>query len=303
MTKAALIMVIVFLTASSVYFYMQMSIAWQPQQISYIDKSMSNQHEPPYKYRPLVPAISRALDQVTHSHLTTQAILAVLVFGFMYYACYRWFRSLLLVDYKASLLIIGALVHISITPYWVLDDFLTLGIYALAMILAANKKPVWIIAALLFVGMWNREQIIFLAFMLWYAMRWCMPNHANYISHKKVHFTGLFYVLVCIAGYVLPRLIFGYEPSRFTPALHFDHNTTNFFNVILPLWLAFLVPIWAFAIYGCRGKGVRRKQILFLMVIYTGLFFFNGNMWELGKYLPALLWLLPLALMERVNGD
>lgn len=283
-------LIIIILTLISVYAYMGMSIKWQARQVDYIQKAVTNQHEPPYKYRIIVPSACWLVNRVTHSHLFTQLFMSLLIFGGMYLAVYNYFSRLLIREQTATLLF-AALVPTSITPYWVLDDYIIVTIYALALTLIFDKEFKRL-GLLLFIGSLIREQVIFIVPFFWIIS-------AQKLSPKYLKATqyAIWYFVICIAGYFWPRALFGLEPSRYTWAHHI-HNNLSHLSTIIPLWLAFIVPIIIFAFL--RSFKLNRDGVtLGVLIVYTGCFFISGNMWELAKFLPGMLIFISLAL----HGD
>jgi len=144
----------------------------------------------------------------------------------------------------------------------------------------------------------NREQMVYLAFL--YAI--------YLVSQRQMNVRKLTILISCFAAWLVVfmgvRLYFGFKPSNFTWTLHLRHNLGigNLTKKIIPLWIAEVAPCVALCVLAFK-KSNRFFQLSFLsLALYAAMFFLNGNMWELAKFLPAFLVMIPMAL-QTLTGE
>jgi hypothetical protein len=100
------------------------------------------------------------------------------------------------------------------------------------------------------------------------------------------------------------RMYFGFKPSQYTVALHVAHNTSlaNLWTQILPLWLSNVAGFVVMSAMAFSKSNLFYRLSFISLAAYIVLFFFNGNMWELAKFLPAYLILIPMSL-QTLTGE
>ncbi len=105
-----------------------------------------------------------------------------------------------------------------------------------------------------------------------------------------------------VAVYFGGRYGLGFRPSQYTVQLHIAHNTDPANLVkIAALWLAEVGGFIALCLLAFKRSGAFFKIGLAALAIYAILFFFNGNLWEFAKFLPAYLILIPMGLQVISN--
>ena len=183
-------------------------------------------------------------------------------------------------------------------------DFFTVLFYLISLILIMRKKDVYLPFVILLSAI-NREQTIFIALL-----------YGLYLySQKELVGKRLIMLFVCAATYLVVflgiRLGFGLRPSQYTFLLHLSNNTdiTNLVGMILPLWTA---EVFGLVILSSMAyvKSNRFFKLSFIsLILYFFLFLINGNLWELGKFLPAFVILIPITLqlftgefVKEING-
>jgi hypothetical protein len=261
---------------------------------------LDGQMEPPYQYRVIEPIAGKFLENLL-SHVTgdegfqhrlaytlTNVFTFVALFNLLYVYLSRLFspRAALI-----GLLIFQVVIPLSVTGFYMEGDFITVVFYLIGLILIQSGHDNYL-PLLVGVATFNREQVVFLPVL--YAL--------YLISQRKFWSRKLIVVGASLVAwgmvYLGMHLYFGFKPTQYTPALHIAHNTSagNLIGSIVPLWVVQVVPMVYLASLSYRTSP-HFYQLAFLSLgPYTTAFFFAGNMWELAKYLPAYLILLPMAL-------
>jgi hypothetical protein len=94
------------------------------------------------------------------------------------------------------------------------------------------------------------------------------------------------------------RLFYGFKPTQYTIGLHIAYNTDvgKLILSIIPLWFAEVVGLTILCTFAFRRSNLFFKLSFLSLGSYTALFFVKGNMWELAKFLPAFIILIPMSL-------
>ncbi len=274
--------------------------------IEYEKRVLAGQQEPPYQYRVLQPLAGRMLQSAAFvllgderlAHIFASAFLSFLTFLGIFTAFHAYLRT----DFSAGTALIGtlllmAVIPLSVSGYYMEGDYINLLFYILGLMLIRRQKDAWL-PALMGVGALNREQIVFL--LVWYLA--FLAGQRRLTARRMVWAAaGAAFWLAVFLGL---RMYFGFKPSQYTYALHVAHNTdlTSLFTLILPLWFANVAGFVVMSVMAFRKSNLFYQLSLISLAAYTVLFFFNGNMWELAKFLPAYLILIPMSL-QTLTGE
>lgn len=269
--------------------------------IAHEEKILSGNMEPPYQYRVIEPLIGRglqtllipALPDATARHLFSYMIMTFFVLCNAFFI-FHWLLSRLSFQPPAALIgviLLQLVIPLSVTGFYMEGDFITLLFYLVGLSLMLQGYdlllPVIIGAAVL-----NRDQIIFLLVFYW-AYR---LGHPKGITKRALLVTILSLGMFLIS-YLGLRYYFGFKNSQYTVQTHIANNT-DLLNVlwILWLWSAEVIGFIILCILAFR-QSARFFRLSFLSLgMYITLFFLNGNLWEMAKFLPAFLVLIPMSL-------
>lgn len=275
--------------------------------IRHEERILSGQMEAPYQYRILQPLISRGLQTLAAPfvpsremrHILAYALLDYLVFAGIFFAFYVLLKRSAPTDASAllGLALLQVVVPLSVTGYDVNGDFITLFFYLLGLNLAFSGREGYLplvigIAAL------NREQIIFLV-VFYLAYRAGHPKGMDGRAIRAVILSLAAFLLAFLAV----RFHFGFRVSPATPQLHIALNTDsqNLPHIVL-FWLAQAAGFAALCALAFK-RSIRYFKLGFISLgAYAALFFFNGNLWEMAKFLPAYIVLIPMGL-QALTGE
>jgi hypothetical protein len=86
--------------------------------------------------------------------------------------------------------------------------------------------------------------------------------------------------------------------------LHITRNMEfkRLFMQIIPLWLAEIAGFALISILAFKRSNLFFKLSFISLGLYVFLFFFKGNLWELAKFLPAFLVMIPMSL-QVLTGE
>lgn len=267
--------------------------------IQHEDKILAGQMEAPYQYRVLQPLLSKALQALlsfpsrTLQHIVAYTLLDYVTFAGIFYTFHALLKRSTLTDTSAllGLALLQVVIPLSITGYDVNGDFITLFFYLLGLNLVFNGREDYL-PLVIGIATLNREQIIFLlAFYLAYRL-----GHPVGLNRRALRVTILS-LIAFIAAYLAMRYIFGFKVSPATPQLHIANNTD-------PQRLLYIVLLWSAQVAGFVAlcalafkRSIRYFKLAFPSLgVYGVLFFVNGNLWEMAKFLPAFIILIPMGL-------
>lgn len=273
--------------------------------IEHEDKILSGQMDAPYQYRVLQPILSNALQNLLDfPSRTLQHILAIPSIGLChirwnFFAFFALLRRSSLTDTSAllGLALLQVVIPLSITGYDVNGDFITLLFYLLGLNLVFNGREDFL-PLVVGIATFNREQIVFLiAFYLAYRL-----GHPKGIDRRALR-VMILSVAAFVAAYLSVRYYYGFKVSPATTQLHIAHNTD-------PQQLLYIVLLWSAQVAGFAAlcvisfkRSIRYFKLAFLSLgIYLALFFVNGNLWEMAKFLPAFVIMIPMGL-QAITGQ
>lgn len=269
-------------------------------------KILSGQMEPPYQYRLLEPllgaagraAVSLFTENERAQHVVSYALISFAAFLGVFVSFYFYLR----LDFSenASLmgtLLLQAVIPLSVTGMYMEGDFINLLFYILALILIRRGKDRWL-PVLFVLGALNREQFVFMA--LWYIL--------YLIAKRKAAISTALLAAACLlawgAAFLGTRLVFGFAPTQYTIALHVARNTdaVNLFLAVIPLWAAEVAGFAFLCVLAFRSSNWFYRLSFLSLLPYSVLFFLNGNLWELAKFLPAFTAMIPMSL-QLLTGE
>lgn len=303
MKKAPILIILLVMALTSTCYVLNMVIfPYTASRIELVEDILSRQAEPPYQYRILQPAMGKVMENGISlltgggdAHIGASALLAFITFLAIFFA----FHSYLQTDFSERTSFTGAIllqvvIPLSVTGFYVEGDFLNLLFYILGLILIKRGKDRYL-PILVALGTLNREQFVFI--VVWYFL--------HLAAEKKLTTQKLILILLCatawFAAYIGVRMYFGFKPSQFTTALHIANNTANLLRII-PLWTAEVAGFAALCLLAFRKSNLFYKLSFLSLIPYGALFFVNGNMWELAKFLPAFLIMIPMGL-QALSGE
>ena len=274
-------------------------IAWE-------NKILSGQMEPPYQYRILEPLTGHILEKLLrpfNRDIRWRHSIAYLIISFAaFFTAFLFFYLYLAHYYSHSIAVLGivllqTVIPLSVTGFYMEGDFITVAFYALGLYLLVNNKDIYLPVIILLASL-NREQSIFLAIL--YTI-YIISNLG--ISKKRILILSSC-IVVWFLGFLGTRFYFGFKPSIYTFSLHIAHNTNYYAltNFIGPLWLAEVIPSIVLCIAAFQKSSLFFRLSFLSLFLYTLLFFLNGNIWELAKYLPAFLVMIPMGL-QVLSGE
>lgn len=194
-------------------------------------------------------------------------------------------------------MLLQAVIPLSVTGYYMEDDFITILFFVLGLNLMFAGKDAFL-PLVVGLGTLNHEQTIFLVALYGIYL----------VSQRKVNRRTVAVAAVSVAVFLLVffgiRFYFGFKPTQYTIALHIAHNTDRhdlLFN-ILPLWLAEVAGFVVLCVLAFGRSGLFWKLSFASLALYTVAFLLNGNLWELAKFLPAFLIMIPMGL-QTLTGE
>jgi len=262
------------------------------------DSILQGQMEPPYQYRIMKPALGLAVQTAispfikdkVKSHVFSYRLIIFFVFFGIYFLFYKFLK--IFFSDKAciiGLLMLQIVIPLGITSIWEDGDYYTLMLYLIGLNLIFKGKDAYL-PMVIFIGEFNRDQIIFL--LVFYLI---------YLISKKELFKPKSIVIISVsvvlwlATYFSMRYFFGFKESIYTFAHNF-HSNKSAIVLILELWTAQVLIFVILSIKSFRKSSVFFKCCFLSLIIYFLMFFFNGILSQLAKFLPAYLILIPMSL-------
>jgi hypothetical protein len=196
-----------------------------------------------------------------------------------------------------GLLFLQVTIPLSVTGEYMEGDFITLGFYALGLYLIVIGKDIYLPVMIGFAAI-NREQSAFLVFL--YAIYLFSQRQ---VSRQKLSILFACFIVWFIA-FMGTRLYFGFKPSQYTMSLHIAHNTDipMLLTSIIPLWIVEVASSAVLCVLAFPRSNLFFRLSFLSLSVYVLLFFLNGNMWELAKFLPAFLVTIPMSL-QVLTGE
>jgi hypothetical protein len=259
---------------------------------------LSGNGEVPYQYRVLKPLLGKVIGTIISpvvkneisNHLAAYKILSYITFFFIYWLFYLFLKNFYSeITAVCGLLLMQIVIPLCITNNWQEGDFMTVAFFLAGLLAIIKKKQYWL-PLIIAVGTLNRDQIAFIVVL--YA--------AYLIEQKKlVKAQSIIVILMCAASFCISyfglRMYFGFKPTMYTVAFNTSANMRNWTS-IGRLW-AEQVAIFVILCMMVYKKSRPFFKYSFLsLILYTVLFFFNGIMGELAKFLPAYVIMITMGI-------
>lgn len=268
------------------------------------DTILSGQMEPPYQYRIMKPVLGYTLqtflspfikDKIK-SHILSYRIILFFVFLGIYFLFYKFLKRF----FSENTCIIGLLllqivIPLGITSIWEDGDYYTLLFYLIGLNLIFSGKDL-LLPFVIFIGEFNRDQIIFL--LVFYCI-YLFENKK--LFNRRSILIVILSVILWAGAYYSMRLIFGFKESIYTVA-HNLHSNRSAWELILELWIAQVFIYVILSVKSYKRSSLFFKGCLLSLIVYFGIFFFNGILSQLAKFLPAYLILIPMSL-QYITGE
>lgn len=274
--------------------------------LEHVEKIFSNQQTPPYQYRILKPLLGRFLETIISpligdriwQHVLSYGLLSLITFLGIFFSFHAYLKmNFSGVTPLMGVLALQAVIPLTVSGYYMEGDFINLLLYILGLLLIRQEKDGWL-PVLMGIGTLNREQIVFL--LVWYLL---YHLGRRTLTKRRLWLTFATF-LVWLMVFAGVRWYFGLRPSPYSPALHLAANTNLniLFTSILPLWISNVAGFVILSVFAYRRSDAFHRLAFPSLLIYTALFLVNGNLWELAKFLPAYLILIPMSL-QVLTGD
>lgn len=306
-SKAVYILLLILTLVSSVFICKEVILPNVDARIQFEGDILTGQMEPPYQYRVFKPLIARALQlllsgivsSAVAQHVISYSIIVVVCFLGIYYFFYIFLRYLF--SNKTSiigLLLLQIVIPLAVTGYYMIGDFITLLFYLIGFNLFFRDRDYYL-PLLIGLATLNREQTVFL--LLFYVIY--LFSQKRLFDKRKV-----LIIIACIAAFLIAfigvRFCFGFKASQYTIAMHVIRNFEfkRLVLQIIPLWLAEIAGFILISILAFKRSNLFLKLSFISLGLYILLFFLKGNLWELAKFLPAFLIMIPMSL-QVLTGE
>jgi len=301
-SNGLLILILMLTAISSLFVIQQVVLPHIDKRMQFERDTLAGNMQPPYQYRILKPLIAGAIQSVVSPviqsrrirHLFAYSAIAIITFFTVYYLFYIYLRNYF--SDKTStmgLLLLQAVIPLAVTGFYMIDDFMTLLFFILGFLIFLHDKDRYL-PLLIAISAFNREQTVFL--IIFYII---FKYSQGRLLHRKSILVILTSTLSFLIVYAGIRVYFGFRPSEYSIPLQVARNLEpgNLFGKIIPLWLAEVAGFFILSVFSFR-KANRFFRISFLLLgLYLFLFFLKGNLWEMAKFLPAYIILIPMSLM------
>lgn len=255
--------------------------------------------EPPYQYRILNPAIAYPIQQIISIVIKDESTAHVFSYQltsfFILLGIYFLFYLFLINFFTEKTCIIGLMLlylvmPLGITGVWGEDeDYLTVLFYLIGLYLIFNSKEKYL-PLVIATGTFNREQIIFL--LAFYS---CYALSQNRLFKKETIIIILLSIVSWIGVIYLLRLLFGFKQTKYTVDWNVSENIRIIKSIIV-LWSVMVLPFVILCILAFKKSSNFFKYSFISIGIYIILFFFNGFLSQMTKFIPAYLILIPMSL-------
>lgn len=259
---------------------------------------LSGNMEPPYQYRILKPyagfflekVLSLFSDDQMFTHVLSYQIIIFVVFLAIFILFY-FFLKLFFNDIISiiGLIFLYLVIPLGITSIWEEGDYYNLLFFLIGFNLMFRSKEVYL-PLIMLAGVINRDQIIFL--LVFYV---CYSLSMNRLWSVRTLLILAASAVAWGAGYYCLRLIFGFKETKYTVEWNVSANKQMISQIIF-LWSAMVIPFAALAGMAFKKSPKFFRLALLSLIVYVIIFFFNGFLTQLAKFLPAYLILIPMCL-------
>ena len=284
---------------STSHVYTRIIYPYADVRIDFTQRILANEHFPPYKYRVLKPALYSVIQTILPiesertRHIVSWIILVFVVFWLTFFLFYRFLEQMFPWPWPViGLLFLYFIIPSTITGgYGAIGDFITLLFYIIGLILIFKHKDN-LVPFVVAMGAFNREQII-----------WLIVFHFAYLVHThrliKCYPTLVWSIIAYGIVFLGLRFGLGWDESKYTFELQVAKNLNmlNIFNRTIPIWLHIQIEVLfvlSIMVWSRSNKFFRIS--LLSLPVYIIFWFFFSNFWEMAKFLPALLILIPMSL-------
>ena len=259
---------------------------------------LSGKSHSPYQYRVMKPLLGKIIGVIispvvkneVSNHLLSYKILNYIVFSLIYLLFYLFLRNFYTeITAVCGLLLLQIVIPLCITNQWQEGDFITVVFYLIGLI-AIFKNKEYFLPLIILIGVLNRDQIVFILFF-----------YIAYLIEQKKLFKprGIIIILLGALAFGLSyyglRLYFGFKPVTHTIAFNMFVNINNVTS-IARLWAEQVLIFIILCIIVYKKSRPFFKYSFLSLILYTILFFINGIMGELAKFLPAYVMMISMAI-------
>lgn len=264
---------------------------------------LSGEMEAPYQYRLMEPVPGYLIEKLTShiipdriiNHVFVYQLLMFFTFLFIYIMFYKYLK-LFFSDQTCiiGLILLCILIPLGITSIWEDGDYFTLLFYLIGLNLIFRSKEIYLPFVIL-LGEFNRDQIIFL--LIIYL---CYALSKRELFKPKTILVAAACIALWAGAYYMMRLIFGFKESKYTVAWNTGHNL-SMIPQIINLWTVMVIPFLVLSALSFRRSSAFFRYAFIAILFYIVIFFFNGFMTQMAKFLPAYLVLIPMSLQFLTN--
>ena len=267
------------------------------------DSILTGQMEPPYQYRIMKPVLGLTLQTVISPfvkdkvklHILSYRIIIFIVFLFIYYLFYKFLQNFFSEKTcMLGLLLLQIVIPLGITSIWEDGDYYTLLFYLIGLNLMFSGRDIYL-PIVIFLGEFNRDQIIFL--LVFYLI--FLYGNKELFRQRNIGIIITSIILWLIAFYSM-RFYFGFKESVYTFA-HNLHSNRSALTLIIELWISQIIIFVIMSIRSFNRSSIFFRGCLISLAVYGIMFFFNGILSQLAKFLPAYLILIPMSLQYMTN--
>jgi hypothetical protein len=260
-------------------------------------KIVSNTGLSPWAYRVAVPLAAEALSPAFQS-LTNKPFRAVessylilrwffITFALLLFHAYlrTWFEGPWVL---AGVFLFAALHPASFFFYWFQPaSALDLVLWLIAAVVSRRGRGGWWLVALVFVGAFNRETIVFVT-VIHFALRFGREPTVALLARCAAIFAAWAVVFLGL------RFVLGFHPADVPAATSFGQNFSS------PMWwvyaLCFFGALWLLPFRRWKEQPEELRRLLFFLVPYLILQLVFGRVREVRLLLPLAIVLIPMTL-------
>lgn len=275
--------------------------------IAHVDRILTGQAQSPYQFRILKPLLGTVVETMASTvvrnrrmqHVFSYASISMVTFLAIFICFHRYlWRGFGQSGAIVGVLLLQVVIPLSVTGYYMEGDFITLWFYTLGLALFRSGR-VQYLPVIVFLGALNREQIAFL--IVWYVI--------DLVAQRRLDRRGILLALASLLLWAVAmlgtRAYYGAKPTQFTTAFHIASNSNvhDLLTSIVPLWTVEVAGFALLSTVAFRKSDAFHRLAFLSLLPYTILFFFNGLLRELAKFLPAFLIMIPMALRGVLDGN
>ncbi|HAY33880.1 MAG TPA: hypothetical protein PK536_09290 [Ignavibacteria bacterium] len=268
------------------------------------DSIESGLSEAPYQFRVVKTILGNAVELIVSkfeddpedSHIISYHIVIFLVFFGIYTLLFYYLRMMFSdKTCMIGLLLLQLIIPLGITSIWEEGDYITLLFYLVGFILMFKHKDQYL-PLVVFIGTFNRDQIIFLgvfyvAFLIW---------EKRLFTKRSIAIIIMFFIAY-FAAYMSLRIFYGFRENKYVTDIQTSTNIAHW-DEILGLWIEQVFVFVILSAFAFKKSSLFFKLSLLSLILYVGIFFFNSILSQIAKILPAYLILIPMSL-QILSGE